>query len=437
MIQTYNDIGTQLKQFESVWNGDGQLQKIYSSARYVAISLRSMGKTSYLYFGRGKGFEGFWLGDSQIPSPLRKKDQFLEYLRKHISGARLLGVQLDPADRIIYLSYQKFGRECRLGLFYNGRKLYFANNFFDQKTSRMKLFRSWVKGEELELSIEKCFEEVGKAPQNTSRKNQDIPTIKDLILQEMKEGVEESKTTVKESKFLKRKVGNIETDLEKTRRWPLLRDWLENQEDLEDLPEKFQIEGIKMRFKERSHYKRRDEAFERIKKLKRAEVIQEKRLKEALLSVQGQGKAKESEGVSSLELIRPVWTSEGAKTINETTTEEGGYKTWSDVGVEFGVGLSAKGNDQLRKVWAKKDDWWFHLEAVSSPHIIAKIPGGVVSLEILGKVAAGMKKYSKDAGEEINLIYTQVKNLKGITGKPGSVNYKKEKRVRLYVPDEA
>lgn len=392
-----------------------------------------MGKTVYLYFGRGKGYEGFWLGQSQVPSSLRKKDQFLEYLRKHLSGARLLGLELDPEDRILYISYQKFGQECRLGLFYNGRKMYFANLFYNQKTSSMQIFRSWKKGETSEGSISDAFLEVGKKNQDKSVSSKKMRTIEELLLEEEKEALKSDKQSVKEKKFLSRKARNIEGDLSKTKKWPLLKEWLESRENLESLGMKAEVAGVKIKFREKTHFKRRDEVYEKIKKMKRGQKIQEARLHEANLAAQGKASGSSPDVAKSiLEIIKPVWSKNTQDDSPKTSVEAGGYKVFSEDGVEIGVGLTAKGNDQLRKVWAKKTDWWFHLDSETSAHVIVKTSDGIVSPGLIEKVAKHMKKTSQADGEELNLIYTQVKNLKGVAGSPGAVTYKKEKRVRVY-----
>lgn len=429
MIQTYNDMSCQVRQFQNNWNGDGQIQKIYSSARFVSLSLRSMGKTVYLCFGRGKGYEGFWLGEKQIPSPLRKIDQFLEYLRKHISGARLLGVEQDSEDRVIYVKYQKFGKECALGLFYCGRKLYFANYYYNLKTQSMELFRSWSKAEALDKSLSESFREMGKSLQNLELRSKEVPSIASLLEKEAKEGLVAPKSVQKGSKFLLRKKRNIKADLERNQLWPELKNWLEGQDDLGALEPKLSVAGFKLRFREKSHFKRRDEVYEKIKKLKKGEAILRERLDE--VEKLESGKVEIVSEKSILEVLKPVWSKNAPAKQEVASATDDGYKLVKDEGFEAGIGLSAKGNDQLRKAWAKKDDWWFHLDAGTSPHIIIK--ASVISPAILEKVARLMRDYNPESKSEINLIYTQVKNLKGISGKAGSVNYKKEKRVRIYV----
>ena len=430
MIQTYNDIAGQLRQFESGWNGDGQLQKIYSSSRYISLSLRSGGRTVFLFFGRGKGYEGFWIGEKQIPSFLRKKDRFLEYLRKYLPGSRLLGIEMDQDDRIIYINYQKLGKQNRLGFFYYGRKLFFANYFFDSKKGISRVFTSWKGDVDLLDGFESVFIEAGRKPQKKTSKSAAIKQIDELLEEEREDSLRRNKG--KKEKFLPRKIKNIKKDLERAQSWPNLKEWVEKQRDLAKLPERTMIGDIRIRFRENTHFKRRDEVYLKIKKLKKAVDIQQGRLEQT---------AKESKGFvgncerNLLETIIPVWQREDLrlKSEGELKSAGKGYRVLKFEDLEMGIGLEAKGNDQMRKLWAKKNDWWFHLDGEPGPHIIVKTSAGAVSLELLEKVALEMVKVGHLERDEVALIYTQVKNLKGVKGKPGSVNYKKEKRVKTMV----
>src|SRR5690606_1720676 len=110
-IQYYLDLEKQVKNIKEKSLSQGQIQKLYSTAYYISLSIRAPGKTWHLYFGRGGGYEGIWLHESPPPSVLRRKDNFLEYLRRHLSSCSFLDVTMDRFDRIAKLTYQKFGKE--------------------------------------------------------------------------------------------------------------------------------------------------------------------------------------------------------------------------------------------------------------------------------------------------------------------------------------
>ena len=97
--------------------------------------MRAVGRTHYLYIGRGRGHEGIWLS-SEKPEPfLRKRDTFLEYIRKFLSATQFMALEIDEEDRIIKLKYQKWRVENTFAIFYKGRSLYFSHHFFNSKQS--------------------------------------------------------------------------------------------------------------------------------------------------------------------------------------------------------------------------------------------------------------------------------------------------------------
>lgn len=427
---TYDDIEREVRQFQRSWKGIGQLQKCYSSSRFISIALRESGKTSYLIFGRGKGYEGFWVSSKQIPSVIRKKDKLLEYIRKHIGGARLLNIQADALDRIIYIKYQKFGRECTFGLFYKGRQLYFANEFYDIKSDKMKVFCSWDSNLVSE-SVEEAFNLAGRVKQDRIVGERDDQLIGELLDTEVKEGVDPVKD-VRSKKFINRKYKNIKSDLDRAKNWLKLRDYIETNSNFDTLPKKSVICGFKINFKESTNFKRRDELYSKVKKLKRGEEILSGRLDEvkALLVPETATPLEKSK----LEVIEPVWGKAKKSADSKTVSDATGYYLVELDDFKMGIGETAQGNDQLRKKWAKKEDWWFHLDGQPSAHIIVK----VTALEEKHFKAVS-KEFMKVCGlktSEINLLYTQVKNLKGISKSPGSVNYKKEKRLRVYLDED-
>jgi predicted ribosome quality control (RQC) complex YloA/Tae2 family protein len=178
-------------------------------------------------------------------------------------------------------------------------------------------------------------------------------------------------------------------------------------------------------------YERRNLLYEKIKKLKRGEGILNQRLLEAkdLLA----GKQTESKSSSTLAITKPVWGKEDKKegqTLAKTPEKED-YKVFKFDGFSIGVGMSSTGNDQLRNKWAGKEDIWIHLEGLKSAHAIIKLhTNQAVSSSIINLAASIVAHFSQLQDDWIAIIYTPVKNLKGVTGSPGMVIYKKEKHLR-------
>jgi predicted ribosome quality control (RQC) complex YloA/Tae2 family protein len=198
------------------------------------------------------------------------------------------------------------------------------------------------------------------------------------------------------------------------------------------------VDDQKIKFEgELNPYERRNLVFQKIKKLKRGEGILSQRLENVkeLLS----GKKTETNKTSQLPIIKPVWGKEEldeSKTIQENT--ETGYKIFKFDHFQIGVGLTAHGNDQLRSKWANKEDLWLHMDGLKSAHVIVKSENNaVMSPENLNLAASILAHFSHFNDSWVPIIHTQVKNLKGVTGAPGMVIYKKEKHLRCPKIDDS
>lgn len=399
-----------------------QVQKIYSSSRYINFVCRKPGKTFSLFLGRGNHYEGIWLSELKLESSLRLRDQFLEYLRKYLVSTTIDSIELHEKDRIITINYFKSGKINKLGLFYKGRELYFYNHFYDANKNQTQTYLSWSNKKIINSFTQNPFEELDIDDLDKSKVNELI-SIENLLEEEKKEVLKSQKKSVKK---IDRKVKNIESDLKKIKESQKIYDYLNEANDLSKLDKKSIIHGIRFNFKEKDHFKRRDQIYNKIKRLKEVLGFMEDRLNQT----QKENKAQKNKDIISntLKPIKPIIKKVEVKT-NSLKTDLG-YKLLNDEELVIGIGLSAKGNDQLRSSWAKKEDLWFHLDAQTSPHIIVK--GDIVKvMDNIIKIAKIMKSEAGLNTNEVNLMYTQVKNLKGIKSKPGSVIHKKTKYIRI------
>ena len=411
----------------------GQIQKIYSSATTVDVAIRLPGKTLHLYIGRGAGTEGLWLSDNRIPSVLRKRDKFLEYLRRYLSGCTFQGLELDVLDRCLKLNYGRAGKLCSLVLFYAGRDLYFENFFFDDKSSKMQLFKSWKNHTSIyeDENLYDQFNEVGRTNIPKDRTIQDIPDV-ELLLHREYERVEKSQINKKKIQFLNRKMKKIKNDLEKLdKSSDLIALANKEGEDFSAYPAKLKIMGIKFNFYGTTHFQRRDEIFQKAKRFKSNREILQNRLADTQQMLRTNENKKEYQ--NNLKCVSPIWKSVKSQAPVIHTNKDQSFYTITIENVDYGVGQSASGNDQLRKSWAKKDDLWFHLESGISSHIIVKLKGRPLDEEVFRNVAILMNKVMNTNNSEFDLIYTQVKNLKGVKGTKGKVIYKKEKHIRIHL----
>lgn len=432
MIQYYRDLEKQVKSIKAKNLEFGQIQKIYSTAYYISITVRVPGKTNYLYLGRGGGHEGVWIHDSAPVSLLRRKDNFLEYFRRHLSSCTFLGIELDSQDRIIKLRYQKFGEEQDLLLFWRGRKLYFLHYYRDEPGLPFRVMLSWKTKSfvpETEITdLYSFFDEVGRNNNmDQTRDSAEIVSMEDLLTKELK--LVKDKGEAGNPTFLQRKKKNIEEDLRKAKQWEKLLDHLNKEQPLGGIYE-LKVEDQKIKFSsDLNPFERRDKVFQKIKKLKKGEEILKMRLEN--VEEQLSGKKVEEKIVNKIPLIKPIWGIEKASTVTVEKVLTTDYKVFKLDEYHIGVGTNAQGNDQLRNKWGGKEDMWLHLDNQKSSHVVIKnLKNQTISPEMLNIGASILAYFSHFDSEWIPIIYTQVKNLKAVSGSPGMVNYKKEKRLQ-------
>ncbi len=410
----------------------GQIQKIYSTAYYICFTIRRPGQTIGLYFGRGGGYEGVWLGKSAPPSEIRQRDTFLEYFRRYLSWCTMLDLRLDESDRIVALDYQKYGVKNSFLWFWKGRKLYFVHYYKETPESPMKLLLSWhgkafIPTEDTP-DLFALFDEIGRTTGNEQiLRSQNLKPIEDLIEQELNE-VRNQDQGPKKVNFLQRKKENIVADLNRAKQWEKLHELLELRSDLDGHHE-LKVADQKIKFTSGlNSYERRNLVFEKIKKLKKGERILGERLKQVEEDLLSSPVKEVLE--SKLTMVKPVWgiTKEAAAQKPKTTKKD--YRIFKIGETQFGVGLNSQGNDALRSEWGKKDDYWVHLDQKKSAHVIIKLNSNLpIQSDILEKAATFVAEYSDHKDQWIPIIYTQVKNLKGVTGAAGMVIYKKEKHI--------
>lgn len=421
MISTYKDIQIKVNTFNDLFDQSAQIQKIYSSSYYISLQIRIPGESKYVLVGRGHNYEGLWLSDTQVPSEIRKKDRFLEYLRKHVAGCGLLGFEMDSLDRGFCIKFSKWRRECELYIFYSGREMYFQTKIWSNKINEFEYFKSWrgkVDSEKMDFSD---FDEI-------SRKN---IGIKDLV-SEQKSGTkllnDELKSaksrgvTPKSLKFLKRKIKNISEDLKMVSNYNKIEKDIDSIE-FEKLDQKTIIHDVKIKFKKQDHFNRRNETFIKIKKLKKAKEILNLRLEDTITKLD-RINCDFSKSHNNLKTVEPIWKMEKSAKLEVSIDE---YTILDIDGYKVAVGKSSKGNDQIRTSFASKEDWWFHLSDRPSSHIVIK---GVKIvdpkiIDIIGKKYCELEKSS-----EVDIVYTQIKHLKAVKGKSGLVRFKKEKYFR-------
>jgi predicted ribosome quality control (RQC) complex YloA/Tae2 family protein len=83
------------------------------------------------------------------------------------------------------------------------------------------------------------------------------------------------------------------------------------------------------------------------------------------------------------------------------------------------IGRSAKGNERIIKM-SHPESLWFHLNNISSMHIVLESSGDDIPKRYINEVASKLFQYKNNLPKNVNVIYTKVKNVK-LTNTLGTV----------------
>ncbi|WP_034728851.1 NFACT RNA binding domain-containing protein, partial [Bacteriovorax sp. BSW11_IV] len=419
----------------------GKIQKLCSTPHFVVAAVRLPGKTLNLCLGRGADHTGPFLIERAPKSNVRIRDQFLEYLRKFFNGSVLKEIVLDKNDRIVHF-YTKREEDELFTFFWKGRELFFSHLY--PNIHGYELFTSWrgkIEGlsldfEEAKKAITEVYNECGRS-QTAMESAQTRDAIFDISKYENDLGALSSKSVKKKEKFLVRKIANIKADLKKVETKDKLIELLESGEWA--VPEGYRVNilGIKFKFESGlNEWGKRNLIYEKVKAFKRAEVILRKRLEE---TQKEQEKVSEGEELVKIQLpptITPIWNNVKKKTANNDEQAQL-YEYKFNNGVKFAVGAKDTANDYLRSKWAKKEDLWFHVDGYPSAHLIVKAESiSQLSPDDLNIIGSCLVFHSNLNLDRPPLMYTQVKNLKGIKGQKGGVTMKKQKYLSVSFLDD-
>jgi predicted ribosome quality control (RQC) complex YloA/Tae2 family protein len=412
MIQFYNEIEKSVKEINKIIEfKTAQIQKIYSTGRYLSLQVRVPGKTIVIYIGRGGAFQGIWISNKEPRSELRIKDKILEYFRSKLTSLILNEISLDDDDRIISLNLKYKNELKRMVLFYKGVELYIL---FQEDN---KIFKAWEGKYEdyYEENIYNAFDSYGRKKIDKSISNSKFQTIEELLKNEL-DSSEDQTLKNKKNQIIEK----INKDLSKLSNWKKIVELVEKSEKswLEQLPKKALIEGIKFNFENNDFYKRRDIIYQRLKKIKNSEEILKERLDKLI--------SEKNKIVKKVNIIHPPWANKEKKAAQNVELDKNIIK-YENEKLFILVGKNTLGNDIIRNKLANKEDYWIHLDGLNSAHLLLRLKGmnlSIVELNIAGSILA---KHSDFKSQGIPIIYTQYKNVKGVKGKAGAVFYKKEK----------
>lgn len=424
MLSRHSQIRQQVNEIAQQLSRPGHIQKIFSTSRYLCFQVRLPGKNVVIYLGRGGGCEGIWVGAEVPNSFLRKRDRWLEWCRKNFTSSLLLSVECDAQDRIVRLEVQRGGERSFLYVAWIGRDCYFALE--DVATGNW--FTSWNSQSQGMDGFEK-FDEVGRIAFTDPSPASVKVEVKDLLASELALA-ERAARPKKKIKALENKIGKIKIDLKKIQCSGQLQEFLEVTDPAvyESLPA-LAIGELRYKFPPglSTGWKRRSWLFAQVKRLREAEILQSKRLATSERELQELVLGKDR-FENTLKVVSPHWNSREVVEPVVKRPAESDYVVHQMTGFKVGLGLSARGNDQLRNTWASSEDWWVHASQQTSSHAIIKVENsGSVSTNAILAAARLLAKQSGITASIVDVIFTQVKNVRGVTGTPGMVTYKKAK----------
>ena len=424
MIQTHQQLLETSREYNTLFSKNEfyPIQKAYTTPHYLVLVIRFPGKTVGCYIGRGHGYEGFQFSEKIAPSYLRIQDKFLDYARKYLVGARMGRVQVCADYQSFSFTFKNEHPDNEFIFGYKDHQLFFMRRERDQN------YCSWSNSTTVESSS-KLLQNIlgGSVKILTEQKNQ---TIEQYL------GTEEKKASgkliqKKKEKFLLKKAENIKKDLGLVLNHKKIEEALIAGEiDLSKTS--YEGHGQKIKFTgAENEWQRRDLIFQKIKKLKKAVGILEQRLKETELELENVRAGKFEFELTKEKAIPLLWnnTLSSKKTIKQSEHNVKNFKLKNITGV---LALDASSNDFIRSQ-ASKDHWWFHIDQYSGSHLIIKTDDlSQLSQEDYRALGSFLRDSSKLKIESIPLIFSQVKNVKGMKGVQGKVIVSKPKYLQCH-----
>lgn len=408
-----------MEQFNSIING--HVQKIYACPFFYSFKIRSPGKTRYLYIGKGRFSKNIFLCEKRIDSEHRRKDSYLEKLRKEFLGSRLVNVSEESGFYIF--GFENAGLDKKL-LFSFRENLLYTGMLLPYKSSFVEAYLLYHKKTHHRFDKENFKLETFLEGQNKL-----LP--KDLCKKTLQENLDptsliksyQTKIQRKNEKKGHKKKVKIEHDIKRLSNFLQLKETLSGHKPIDRYVKNqvFTYEGLSIKNISDEYYKARNQLFEKIKSVKEAIKIQKNRLENH--------KTKDNKDIVEVSsYVFPVAKKVGTQLEKENTSFEA--KKLGQFGVYI-IGRNSKENDQLRAKWAAPLDYWFHFKDRPGPHLFLKLNNGVsLTQNVLDQVCLALRSHQSTTLSEINIIYTRVKYLKKVSGTQGKVIPKKEKTYR-------
>ena len=387
------------------------------------LGLRFPGQNVVLYIGRGNQYEGFFISNKFPPSYLRIQDRLLDYTRKYLVGARLGKMEVDDNHFLTLFPFKNEHTDNSFSFGYKDRQLFFI------RQCKEDVYSSWNGETSTGVKITDIIDKLlGKRSLPDSHRTSSWTL--DSYFQDEQKKVSGKPIQKKKEKFLEKKLNNITNDLNDVKKWHLMEDDLLSEEvEVEFGEHQTVLYGHKVKFGPHlNQWQKRDVVFGKIKKLKRAEEILKTRLQEtdSELSLVKQGEFEFE--VTKEKAIAPLWkTSSAGRSTERSTYNVKNFQLKKLTGI---IALDAESNDWLR-AQSSKDHYWFHVENYPGAHCIIKHDDiTLLTGEDLSGIASMLRDFSQLEILEIPVVYSQLKNVKGLKGAQGKVLIKKPRYLR-------
>lgn len=399
-----------------------QIQKVWSSLALVSLSLRFQGQSRILNLSKSAKFFAIFLSAEKAPSEWRSKDKTQDWLRSKLAGRRLKRISYESDARILTFYLDHPNGEDVLAVYYHSDEV--SHLYYDVHDKT--LWTSWAGARSLspeDLNVLNLFQERSEirfyGPSGVEKDFDyadfnSIVSAPGKILRRVKKGVARKKEKIINDLKKNEALISVESSLAR------------NEIDLAG-KNKLVVGGLSIKLPlGRDHFAKRDYLFGKIKGAKKGIEITKKRLLQVESNTQ--------ESIQELVASPYQWEFANPKRQKVLQPSVGvtGYELFKIGAFKAGIGKTAQGNDGLRKEFNKKKAIWFHTETGTSPHVIVGTENFAdLTSEQVAIIGSMMRDQMNSNFSEISLIYTQLKNLKPVTGTAGKVIYSNIKYIKV------
>ena len=387
----------------------GFAQSVKSSPWHISIRLRFNGKTRYLLIPRGLNkFNKVLISKNEIESRFRCSDKLRDKVKNFCLNGFVKNVSLTEGN--ILITFLKGNHERFLSITY-GAGMYFVGYFATDK-----IFLPYKEKMFVKKGNEPLIHHVNHEMELLRKRYKCKHLISWHLIDSYSDEVDKSKVfekalNKKKKKNNKKKL-KIERDIERLSCAKRAKNELaSNNIAISENDEIFSFDKIEIKIKNiHGKYQKIDYVFNKLKAYEKAVAIQIQRLKFLVEENKEQILLSDYISYPATGIVKEVIK-------NNANILGRDYRDLNGNILRFGRNVEE--NINIKNYWAKKTDYWFHLDNQSSSHAFLRLKVESITQDLLEFVANCFCDIENVT--EISMIYTQVKNLKTVKGKKGQV----------------